>query len=308
MRITLLWFACLCEEKMIIVKLMGGLGNQMFQYALGRSLAFERKVPLKLDITWFQKQNIRSYQLDRFNTCADIASQEDVEKLIKPTLGGVREKIYRAIQRLLPYYSRRIVAEKDSRFDSHIIDDVTRNAYLVGYWQSEKYFKTIADILHLEFINQNPPIGKNIKLFQMINDSNSVCLHVRRGDYLSSPLARQILGVCGVDYYQKCIQIIVDEVTNPLFFVFSDDMEWVKTNLNITYPVIFVDHNSVNDETEDFRLMKTCKHHIIANSTFSWWAAWLSLYSKKKIFAPQQWFRDDSFDSQDLIPSSWIRI
>lgn len=287
---------------MIIIKLIGGLGNQLFQYALGRRLAYDHNTALKLDLSWFQKQILRTYQLDGLNISADIASSEEIASMTHPRLSGWMGRMEQAFQQ------HRVVREKTLSFDPFIVQRTPRNAYLIGYWQSEKYFLDIANELRQELTYRSPPNRVNEDIMQLTLDTNSISLHVRRGDYISNPETSRILGFSGVDYYQKCIQMLASEVTDPHFFVFSDDMEWVKSNLTINYPVLYIDHNPVNHESEDFRIMKTCKHHIIANSSFSWWAAWLASYPQKRVLAPRRWFNDESIDSQDLVPASWIRI
>ena len=110
------------------------------------------------------------------------------------------------------------------------------------------------------------------------------------------------------EYYQNCIQVLADKVYQPHFFVFSDDIQWAKSNVKINYPAVFVEHNNIDGDQDDFRLMRSCKYHIIANSSFSWWAAWLCSYPRKIVLAPQRWFNDASMDTKDLMPASWIRI
>ena len=220
------------------MRLSGGLGNQLFQYALGRRLAYDHNTALQLDLSWFQKQTLRTYQLGALNISADIASPEEIEAMTHPRLSGWMGRMEQAFQQRLPYYRRRVVREKTLSFDPFIVQRVPRNAYLVGYWQSEKYFLDIANELRQELTYQSPPNRVNEDIMQLTLDTNSISLHVRRGDYISNPETSRILGFSGVDYYQKCIQMLASEVTDPHFFVFSDDMEWVKSNLTINYPVI----------------------------------------------------------------------
>ena len=139
----------------------------------------------------------------------------------------------------------------------------------------------------------------------MISQTNSVSLHIRRGDYVSNQKTNQTHGTCDLDYYQRCITEIEKEVENPYFFVFSDEIEWVKENLKINHPAEYVDQNTGDKSYEDMRLMSQCKHNVIANSSFSWWGAWLNSYPDKIVFAPKRWFASDKHNTKDLIPEGW---
>ena len=291
---------------MIIVKLNGGLGNQLFQYALGRHLAEINQVPLKLDISWFDK-GIRNYELNYFRIKAGLATQEDNVSVTKMTTRW-RHRIDRNItQKLLPYYLKNHVQEKNTGFDLNILK-VGDNAYLTGYWQSEKYFKPIESVLRSELLFREPMDEKNLTLVQKIQHVNAVSLHVRRGDYVSNPEYRQMFGTCDLDYYKKAVALISTKVSDPHFFVFSDDPGWVKENIKVNAPTTFVIHNQGTESYRDMQLMSLCKHNIIANSTFSWWGAWLNANPGRIVITPEKWFSDDNFCSQDLVPSGWVTM
>jgi hypothetical protein len=180
--------------------------------------------------------------------------------------------------------------------------------YLNGYWQSEKYFKSAEDKLRSELCLFDKPDEANQKILDEIVQCPAVSLHIRRGDYITNPSAALVHGVCSLDYYHSAIRHITAHVENPYFFVFSDDPQWVKDNLKIGYPVQFVEANGPDRGAEDMRLMKSCRHHIIANSSFSWWAAWLNDRLDKIVVAPRIWFLDTKIDTKDLIPEQWHRI
>ena len=291
---------------MIIIQLMGGLGNQMFQYALGRRLAQERNTSLKLDLAWFQTQTERSFQLDTFRICAEIASFHDRELLTRANWSGLRGRIYRAFQRRLPYYFRRIVKERDPfLFDSNIIDKVSRNAYLIGYWQTEKYFHTIASLLHKELMLGEQFSAACQAWEGKIRAPHSISLHVRHGDYLNN---NQFYEICSLEFYDKAINHMRRLFPGSTLFVFSDDMDWARQNLNNYVPIEFVEINNKNKDQEELLLMSMCHHHIIANSTYGWWGAWLGNELDKVVITPQKWFTDPNWHTTDLIPENWIKL
>ena len=292
---------------MVIVQLVGGLGNQFFQYATGRAVAHRNRTPLKLDISAFDQDPLRSYRLHHFNIVESIATPDEVAHLTKRG-SGIWKRISRRVERyLLPPYRRSVFAQRFDHFDPDILR-LRGNVYLIGYWQSEKYFKDIAHIIRQDFTFRHTPDTENQKLARIIANTNSVSLHIRRGDYVSNPITYQYHGVCSLDYYRAAVARLTQTVKRPHFFVFSDDMEWAQQNLKPDYPVTYVTHNGVERDYEDLRLMSQCKHHIIANSAFSWWGAWLCTRPGKLVIAPRKWFNKADCDTSDLIPASWSRV
>lgn len=289
---------------MVITQLKNGLGNQMFQYALGRRISHINRVPLKLDINEFNVNikgiNVRNFALHIFNIEENFPSQKEINRLIPKKrvmriLAGITDK-------MLPFYRKTYIIEKFHHFDPEILK-LKDNIYLEGYWQSEKYFQDIKEVIKRDFTFKKPPEGKNRELLNTIKDTNSIGVHVRRGDYISN----KRLVLCSADYYKKCINKITDLIANPHFFIFSDEPEWVKKNINPDFPVTVIDHNGPKMDYEDFRLLSGCRHFIIANSTFSWWAAWLGDYPEKLVFAPGKWFKINK-NTKDLYPDSWIKV
>ena len=187
------------------------------------------------------------------------------------------------------------------------INQVSPNAYLMGYWQSEKYFQFIEAIIRADFVFKQAMSNSNQLIANQIEQSNAVSLHVRRGDYANNPLTAATHGLCSMDYYMQAIQHIGECVYEPNFFIFSDDIVWVKENLKINFPCFYVDGNYGEESYNDMRLMSLCKHHIIANSSFSWWGAWLNQYAGKIVIAPNKWFAHDT-DVKDLLPESWVKL
>ena len=292
---------------MIIVKLMGGLGNQMFQYALGRRMAYVLGVKLKLDIFGFTNYKLRTYGLSPFNIQENFASPEEVTAL-KVRKQGIAEHVIRQVLRKPPKPAPTYIREKKLfHFDPDILD-LPDGVYLEGSWQNEKYFADIEAIIRQEFTVKIPQAGKDKELAEQIASCESVSLHIRRGDYVSNSHTNQIHGTCDQEYYLRCVDCLTQTVKNPHFFIFSDEPEWAHNNLKLSYPTTILDHNKADKNYEDLRLMSQCKHHIIVNSTFSWWGAWLSQNPEKIVFAPKRWLKSNDHDSKDLIPDKWITV
>jgi hypothetical protein len=293
---------------MIIVKLMGGLGNQMFQYAAGRRLAHVHKTELKLDVSWFSEiaaiDTKRKYELAPFNLSARFASSEEIAKCKGPEL---LRRIAWLFPTALPFFGKRHVYEKYFHFDPAVLT-LSDNVYLEGYWQCPRYFEDIEDIIRNEFTVTPPPDATNRAMAEEIARSESVSVHVRRGDYVSNPSTNEYHGVCSLEYYQAAVKSILNCVSKPHFFIFSDDPVWAKKNLSVITPHTVIDRNGPDKAYEDMRLMSLCKHHIIANSSFSWWGAWLSKNPEKIVIAPKHWFKDPKIDARDLVPETWKRI
>ena len=295
---------------MVIVHLMGGLGNQMFQYAAGRAVAHRNQMLLKLDISDFEQYPSRSYRLHHFNIVESFATPDEVVRLTKRGR-DLWKRISRGAEHyLLPPYRRPVFAQSVGRF-GHFDPDVLRvrgSVYLVGYWQSEKYFKDVEHIIRQDFTFRHTADTENQGLARIIGNTNSVSLHIRRGDYVCNPRFSRKFGTCSLEYYRTAIAKMAGKVKHPHIFVFSDDIDWACDNLKSQYPVTFVAHNDANKDYEDLCLMSQCKHHIIANSTFSWWGAWLCANPEKVVIAPKIWFNEPGRDTRDLIPNSWHRI
>lgn len=284
---------------MIIARLTEGLGNQLFQYAAARCVSELNHKDLKLDISWYKRNHQRAYRLHHFNIQENLLTPKEFAHLPK--------------NRHSAYFSAIIDSKKKMTFftDNHFYFDagvfkIQGNLWLRGFWQSEKYFKDIENIIRHEFVIKTTPDAQNMKTIERIQASdNAVCIHIRRTDYLHG---KSIYYHCPLSYYHQAIEILTREIKNPHFFIFSDDIQWAKENLNLEYPSVYIDHNGPEKDYEDLRLMSLCKHHIIANSSFSWWGAWLATHENQKVFAPRQWFTDPKFNTKDLIPESWIKL
>lgn len=269
---------------MIIARLIGGLGNQMFQYAIARHLALVHDADLKLDLSEFEKYKLHSYSLQHFNIIENHASDEDL---------SVVESI------------------KERHF--HFNEDfklIANDSLLNGYWQSEKYFHEIRETILSDFSVKEALSGTDLEVSKRIGDSNSVSLHIRRTDYVTGSYNDQIFDVLDLSYYQRAVEDLSARQDELKLFIFSDDPDWVRSNVNFDLPVEYVVHNNAETNYEDLRLMSLCQHNIIANSSFSWWGAWLNDHANKRVYAPVQWFNSNvrNLDSKDIVPESWTKI
>lgn len=295
---------------MIIVRLIGGLGNQMFQYAAGRSLAKHHNTELKLDITRFNKiKNItpRKYYLSHMRINEIFATDDDLNHVTKFTF-RIKKKFFFEIYRVFKW-DPPIFVEKEPYFQFYPdFFALTDNVYLEGYWQSERYFKPIENEIRSEFVLKEKPDLPNALMAEEILKSNAVSIHIRRGDYLSNPITFDYHGVCSLEYYYTAINLIAKKISDTHFYIFSDDPKWVQQNLKLNFPHTHVTHNQESKDYMDLWLMSLCKHHIIANSSFSWWGAWLSNNKDKIVIAPKNWFNQPDIDTKDLIPDSWYQV
>lgn len=232
---------------------MGGLGNQMFQYAAGRRLAHVLRVILKLDITKFENEKHRTYSLKNFNIQENFASIEEIETLTiikQSVLKRIMKRILRKPFRSAPTHI------KDSLLHFYPeIPNLPEGIYLDGYWQNEKYFKDIEEIIRREFTIKDPLKWKNLEIVKLIDKTVSVGIHIRRGDYVTNQKTNQFHGTCNLDYYYQCIDKLMQIIPNPHFFVFSEEPQWVTENLKVRYPLCIIDLNGPLECHEDLRLM-----------------------------------------------------
>jgi hypothetical protein len=292
---------------MVISHIIGGLGNQMFQYAAGRALSIERGVPLHLDTQDFEGYTLHNgFELYRlFNINSQIANDSDLRKVLGwRSFSPLRRKLFH--KKYLKFRGGNLFVDSLSS-ERFRFSEMPDKCYLMGNWQSERYFAHLADTIRADFSFKAKTSIQNAELIELIGKVNAVSLHVRRGDIAANPLSLAVHGLCSLEYYRKAVEYVVTKFTNPTFMVFSDDISWVQENLHIDYPCYYIDHNKGVESYNDMRLMSLCRHHIIANSSFSWWGAWLNPSVEKIVVAPRRWFAAD-YDSSDIVPSSWIKI
>ena len=284
-----------------IVKFNGGLGNQMFQYAFAKAVENKLNCEVLFDYSFFEDvkkcDNVttREYELNTFGVNCTAATSEDLSKIKMPK--GSLQK------RLPKFFGVNFKREKYARvFNKNMI-----KPYFYcweGYFQNEKYFKHLRSELLKDFTLKAPLDDANLHLLNEIKKSNSVSLHVRRGDYVTLDYVNKLQGTCTLDYYKSAIKYIAERVENPHFFLFSDDIEWVIENLKLQHKYTAVNINQGKGYF-DLELMKNCKHNIIANSSFSWWGAWLNQNPEKIVIAPKNWTVKK--EKCDIVPKDWVK-
>ncbi|TAF63061.1 MAG: alpha-1,2-fucosyltransferase [Cytophagales bacterium] len=291
---------------MVIVKLLGGLGNQLFQYAIARHLAIINDTEVLLDTTAFEDfYKLHKYSLQHFSIKATIAKRTQLEAVYNFPHNLTRlQRLWQS--RILGKKNFHLI-EEQFNYQPNIIKKYAGNVSIDGYWQTEKYFLEIADMLRQELKIITSSEKEDIKVLQNIQKTDSVSLHIRRADY-TNPETALIHGLCSIEYYQEAVKNIADKIPNPTFFIFSDDITWAEENLKLDFPMVFVGHNNADKNYEDLRMMSTCQHHIIANSSFSWWGAWLNPNPNKVVIAPQKWFSTNERNYQDVVPNNWIKL
>lgn len=288
---------------MIFTSIYGGLGNQMFQYAIGKSISTASKVDFKIDTYKINNSNYisRDFSLSKFNISAELAEISEVNKFHwSKYFDFIFGKLYQSNIR----FSNKIFEKKTFHFDEKMLS--ISSGYLDGYWQCFKYFEDIREILLKEFTLVDEMNFENKLILNQINELNSVSIHIRRGDYVKDKKNNAIYNVFGMEYYHNAIDFISKKIDSPYFFVFSDDLVWASKNLNLNN-AIYVDVNTTKNPENDLVLMSNCKHNIIANSTFSWWGSWLNQNSEKITIAPKKWMSTINY-LDDLYPDAWIRL
>lgn len=288
---------------MVTVKLMGGLGNQMFQYAIGRSLSHDLGEELYLDVSFYDRRHSldttpRHYELYHLNVKGDVVRRGVICRILMFFLENLVKKC--------PFVCREYILEKKLAYNPSIINK-GHNMYLDGYWQCEKYFLHNEAVIRQDFQVITLQSEANMRWNDLISCTTSVCFHVRRGDYVTNAAANSTHGLCSLAYYHEAIEYISKKVQDPVFFVFSDDMEWTKSMISFSHEVHYMDHNGPDEDYEDLRLMMQCKHFIISNSSFSWWGAWLGNNGDKIVVCPRLWFNDPNLNT-DIISESWVKL
>lgn len=292
-----------------IVKFNGGLGNQMFQYAFGCALAGKLQSDILFDFAFFEDvkaiENVASrvFELEVFDIKCEPATKEDLNKVKKPQ---PHSKLERFLMKRFPKaFGINYIQDKNAFvYNKNLLED-DNYIYYEGYFQNERYFKHLKYKLLMDFSIKIPLDERNQAVLDKISEANSVSIHIRRGDYVNLDYVNKIHGVCSLDYYQRAIDYIAKNTQNPHFFVFSDDIEWVIKNLKIDYPFTLVDFNH-NKGWFDMNLMKNCKHNIVANSSFSWWGAWLNQNPDKIVIAPKKWMNKKQ--KCDIVPKEWVKL
>jgi len=307
----------------VTVHLAGGLGNQLFQYAFGRRLARANGAALYLDASGYESAGMPDYatgvrvcELSNFAIAGTIVEYgaSNIENQRLPPRSWAGRKLLKwgrllidLPRRIKPYYLRREIVEPEAnhfRFDRRAYNRTFQGPVSVrGFWQTEKYFSDIEGVLRKELVVRHELAGRNLELARALQDTVSVCVHVRHGDNASQIAAR--LGVLPSDYYLSAMRALGQDLANPHYFVFSDDVSWARDLLPAGVQVTHVDQNRGARSYEDLRLMSLGKHHIIANSTFGWWGAWLGKKKSQIVYAPKRYYQNVDRPNPDLYPPSW---
>jgi hypothetical protein len=302
---------------MIILKLQGGLGNQLFQYATGRALSIELNTILKLDLSFYNNNEFsKVYRLNEFNLPFEIANKQEIDQIRNqdhvPLIFRILNKTGVKVS---PYFKRSHLIEKEilKLYNPDIKKGI--DYYIDGWLGDEAYFKMHEKQIRKDLRSDDLLNNESKIVLDKIVNSNSVAIHIRRGDYLTNSFFANL----SQEYYSRSISFISKEISHPAFFFFSDDIKWVKENISVNEKHIFVEHNSAAatkwntiGEINDLLLMSYCNHQIIANSTFSWWGAWLNSNPDKVVIAPRKWFDNakaqSDYERGHFIPIKWIKI
>ena len=318
------------ETKPVIIRIVGGLGNQMFQYAAGLEHSLRLGAPLKVDTSFFKFAPKFTYSLGCFEgipkeqsffaTFREVKSRSGILLRYCPSVYlyyRVFHKLYYAWVRFRSVLCAgdSVYLEKQYHFGPDFLE-VSSPSLMVGNFQSEKHFSHIQDQVRSSFkLSENLLQGINKEIHTAMKTRPSVSIHIRRGDYVADAVTNQTHGTCDLSYYYDAVRLIAQKRgVAPELYIFSDSPDWAKANWNLEgFPVHFITGNysgsyDGNKDSIDLLLMSSCRDHVIANSTFSWWAAWLDARSDKIVIAPKRWFKDPKFDDKDIIPSEWIRI
>jgi hypothetical protein len=290
---------------MIVARLMGGLGNQMFQYAAARNLATLRGTKLALDLGWFDDEGARApaprtYELDALHLQLPLVrvSQRRLE-----VLEGFAPRLLTPLRWFPPRLT--VVREKSPSFDPSLFA-APESSLLIGYWQSERYFDAVAEQVRAQFSFDRSDGVAEPTILGEIEASPSLGVHVRRGDYVTSATTNLMHGTLDPTYYDEAVNYVSARRDVQRIFVFSDDPDWAEAHLSFALPTTYL--RTEGRAVDDLHLLQMCNHQVIANSSFSWWAAWLNNNPEKIVVAPKQWFRDPGIATHDLIPSAWHRL
>lgn len=292
---------------MIQIRLKGGMGNQMFQYAFAMGQAARLNTSLKVDCAALLDRArgkdfvYRDYDLVLYKLEADF--------VIPPAKLRSMYKLKSAkLSRMVKRYAQKGLAlEKEKLFhvDEALINNPVDGVVYDGWWQSEKYFENVEAQVREAFSFREEIMPESQELLSKIKNTNAVCLNVRRTDFLTTPT----LNATNLEYFQSAAKMMGEMVESPHFFIFSDDTAWCKENLKLGYPMQVVEHDMKGFKFGNYlQLMKACKHFVIPNSSFAWWAVWLNENPDKKVIAPKNWFNEGDYDTSDLVPETWLRL
>ncbi|MEM1327109.1 MAG: alpha-1,2-fucosyltransferase [Bacteroidota bacterium] len=291
---------------MIVVRLKGGMGNQLFQYAFGKRIAAQLGTEVQFDLSALLDRSkkdmvFRNYDLDIFNVNPTFLQDADylnfIYKLKSSSVGRW--------QRRRAEKGKTYIKETQFHVMPELLTSPPDDALYDGWWQSERYFEQVGEVLRNDLQFVDALLLESQQLNDQIQTTNAICLNVRRTDFLKTP----DLNTTNLDYFLKGARYIAERVESPHFFVFSDDMDWCETNIRLEQPTTYVSHTHKGRKFGNYlRLMSQCDHFIIPNSSFAWWAVWLSGGKDKMVVAPKHWFANSVYDTSDLVKASWVRL
>ncbi len=288
----------------LIVKLWGGLGNQLFQYATAFSLSKKINKPLFCDLT-HPSLSIHPFMLDKFKISSKFLYKDDILNENIKNYNSISLILYKKFG--LNFIDKSFYIERNFKYQKNF-EKINEEKILIGHFLSEKYFINNRNEILNEFLIKNELNIENKKSLNLIKNYNSISIHIRRGDFLSKNNVNDYY-ICPLDYYKSALKLLVDKNDKNKeigLFIFSDDLNWAEENLKFNYPTYFISHNRNDSSYEDLRLMSHCNHNIIANSSFSWWAAWLNSNENKIVISPKHWHK--KYEFTDIIPNSWITL
>lgn len=289
------------ENSMIVTHIFGGLGNQLFQLAIGKAVAKTLGVELRMDTRYFDKPRPDIMCLKHFTD-----NTPEADRVGLPAMR--HDGILKFLKAKLDCAGFQVFKETSMQFDPGF-KNLADNTHLQGYWQSELYFDEFESYIQDQLSVVTPPTLENKQVMLEQDKCFPVSLHVRRGDYILNAKFNAVHGSCDMDFYRRAADYIASKCdTEPTFFAFSDEPEWARENLKLDHKMRIISHNGTEHNYEDIRLMSRCRHHIVANSSFSWWGAWLNPDPAKIIVAPTHWFADPDLQNNNVVPEKWIRM
>jgi len=301
---------------MIITRLTGGLGNQMFQYAAGLALAEHLRTVLKLDVSWFSNDPAyeahNRYALSCLNVTEQFATAEEVDRVRGHGFTRI-EKISARLAKALSFdrYASQFSQPSNVHYEPGggfypEFFDQPDHTYLHGIWQSPRFFESIANLLRLHFSFRYPPQPRVAEAAAMIQtDGPSAAVHFRRGDYVRNPSFNKQIGVVSLDYYDRALALLREQAPDVKLYIFSDDIDAIEREFKPPVPHVFMRVTQPWHSYDKIRLMSLCDHAIISNSTFAWWSAWLNPNPSRLVFAPTPWFSGSEYSNADILPQSW---
>lgn len=289
-----------------ICELTGGLGNQLFQYAAARALCIRESRSLYFAWHLHRSNTARSYMLDHYRLGAEVHPAPLGRAVLcglglrSPLLGKKAGELWRRLCFLDPL--------REPRFSYTPLVSTAKGVVLDGYFQSWRYFADQQDQVRADLTLRTPLMGRSAELLARIRADHAVCVHVRRGDYVANPVNVAYHGALDLSYYQRALEALGAATEGAVLYVFSDDPAWCREHIKLDRPTVVVEPSHPDRPWEDLGLMSACRHFVVANSSFSWWGAWLSTFAGKRVVAPKVWFSGADHDTSDLCPPDWIRL